>query len=140
MSIHRLIYASQSTDACTAASLRQILQAGVNNNHALGVTGMLCYNPGYFLQWLEGPRQAVNLLYHRISVDERHTNVELLYYHEVGSRAFPDWAMSYIRASDIQRSIIYRYMPDYTFNPYELTGPAAEAFMLDLSTLQIQSE
>ena len=43
-----------------------------------GVTGVLCFSEGIFLQVLEGGRSAVNQLYNRIAADTRHTQVELL--------------------------------------------------------------
>jgi hypothetical protein len=60
------------------AELLAILRKSKANNPALGVTGVLCFSEGIFLQVLEGGRSAVNRLYNRIAADDRHTQVELL--------------------------------------------------------------
>ena len=63
------------------------------NNPALGITGVLCFSEGIFLQVLEGGRSAVNRLYNRIAADPRHSEVELLCYEEIGERRFAGWSM-----------------------------------------------
>ena len=45
-----------------------ILRKSKANNPALGVTGVLCFSEGIFLQVLEGGRSAVNQLYNRLSL------------------------------------------------------------------------
>ncbi len=92
----RLIYLSKLAPSVDHQSIRNILAASQRNNQPRGVSGLLMFNSGYFLQWLDGERAAVNERFARISKDERHTDPLLLDYTEVISRAFPSWNMGYL--------------------------------------------
>ena len=48
-----------------------------------GITGVLCYGGGIYLQALEGGRKQVNDLYTLIVKDPRHKDVVLLHYEEI---------------------------------------------------------
>ena len=87
----RLMYASRAAASVDQEELVAILRKSKANNPAIGVTGVLCYSEGVFLQVLEGGRSAVNQLYNRIAADDRHTQVELLSYEEIGERSFAGW-------------------------------------------------
>jgi Sensors of blue-light using FAD len=73
--------------------LAGILSAARRNNPQLGITGALVCRHDIYLQLIEGPASAIDSLYARILVDDRHTNVELLLSEGVGERLFPAWAM-----------------------------------------------
>ena len=62
----QLTYASRATDRLGPTDIKEILAASRRNNTPLGITGALCIHNGIFLQILEGDRQAVSTLYHRI--------------------------------------------------------------------------
>jgi hypothetical protein len=74
----RLMYASRAVPALDQEELVTILRQSKANNPSTGVTGVLCFSGGIFLQVLEGGRSAVNKLYNRIGADPRHTDVERL--------------------------------------------------------------
>ena len=63
----RLMYASRAAAAVNHDELLAILRKSKVNNPRHGVTGVLCYSGGIFLQVLEGGRSAVNHLYNRIA-------------------------------------------------------------------------
>ena len=67
----RLLYASRATEEVTQDELLSILKKSRINNLAAGVTGVLCYSGGVFLQVLEGGREPVSHLYNRIAGDTR---------------------------------------------------------------------
>lgn len=73
--------------------IQHILAAARKNNAELGVTGLLCFNRRYFLQCLEGGREAVNTIYHRISNDTRHKKILLLSYDNIQECEFSEWAI-----------------------------------------------
>ncbi len=62
----RLMYASRAVPATSQDTLLAILRKSKADNPALGVTGVLCFSEGIFLQVLEGGRSAVNRLYNRM--------------------------------------------------------------------------
>jgi hypothetical protein len=58
-----------------------------------GITGTLIVRQDLFLQLLEGPAEAVDAAYKRISRDDRHINVRQLTRRDVSERLFAEWAM-----------------------------------------------
>ena len=69
------------------------------HNATVGITGMLLYLDGNFIQVLEGSHTEVVRLYDRIRSDPRHLGIMTLVQGNVSKRAFPDWSMGYQRLS-----------------------------------------
>ena len=88
----RLLYASRAVDT-SAQAIEAILTQSRQHNPGSGITGVLCYGGGVFLQAIEGGRSAVSELYGHIQRDPRHKNVELLHYEEIAERRFGGWIM-----------------------------------------------
>ena len=59
----RLIYLSSAVRLATRDDLAQILGAARRNNRRDGVTGLLMYHDGTFLQILEGEETAVDRVF-----------------------------------------------------------------------------
>ncbi len=97
MNMVRLIYMSHFNGSANPHDIQDILAISRKNNEEWGITGALCYNPNYFLQCLEGPRDSVNTLYKQILCDERHQEVTLLEYCDIHERKFEKWSMAYAR-------------------------------------------
>lgn len=129
--LSRLCYASTATEKCTSLQVGSILEASFRNNAELDVTGALFFGNNYFLQFLEGPRENVNFLYHKIALDDRHNNLQILEFREVGSRYFEEWSMKYVRFPHVIAKIL-KESRLREFNPYKFDGHAiagiAEAF------------
>jgi hypothetical protein len=129
--LSRLCYASTATAKCSSLQVGSILEAAFRNNAELDVTGALFFGNNYFLQFLEGPRDNVNLIYHKIALDDRHTRLQLLEFKEVSSRYFEEWSMKYVRFPHVIAKIL-RESRLKEFNPYLLDSFAvngiAEAF------------
>jgi Sensors of blue-light using FAD len=92
MTILQLIYASQPF-GFDEAMLGGILVSARRNNPKYDITGCLIVRHDLYLQLLEGPEVAVDALYERITVDNRHLDVRCLVRETVDARMFPDWAM-----------------------------------------------
>jgi hypothetical protein len=71
------------------------------NNRRQGITGMLLYNDGNFVQVLEGPQEAVDRLLATIKHDLRHKGVLELLRGDLAERQFPDWSMGFRDVSDL---------------------------------------
>lgn len=133
MGLVRLVYASALSENCGVTDLGNILREARDRNREIGLTGLLCYDLRYFLQWLEGPRRAVNSLYAAILKDPRHTGALLIEYAEADCREFTDWAMGVVSARDSARELLFKYCPSGEFEPFELTATAAKALMIELA-------
>lgn len=129
--LSRMCYASTATAKCSSLQVGSILEASFRNNANLDVTGALFFGNNYFLQFLEGPRENVNLLYHKIALDERHTRLQVLQFKEIGGRYFEEWSMKYVRFPHVIAKIL-KESGLREFNPYLLDSFAvdgiAEAF------------
>ncbi len=95
--MHLLIYASSAAELFSQDELEQLLEKARRNNHALGVTGMLLYKDGNFMQLLEGPKEAVIGLIRKIELDDRHRGIIRLLEREQPQREFADWSMGFKR-------------------------------------------
>ena len=114
-----LTYVSTASRDLSKDDLDELLAQCRKNNAELGVTGMLLYKDGNFMQVLEGEESAVRSLYAKISNDPRHKGEILLQQGVQEERQFPDWSMGY-RNLESQES---RSVPDYNeFLNTPLTG------------------
>ncbi len=128
MNLVRLTYCSRFSERMKAGELQAIIDASRANNPALGITGILCYGPGVFLQCLEGPRRAVNDMYGRIMRDDRNKEVTLLEYAEAEDRVFGHWDMAYVRAEDLVSGASGALVAGGRFDPYAMSASQALAF------------
>ena len=90
-----LTYLSTASEAFTEADLEELLTASREKNHSRGLTGMLLYAGGHFIQTLEGPAAAVDDTYASIERDRRHRNLIVALREPVEQRVFPDWSMGF---------------------------------------------
>lgn len=127
----RLIYASRAADPNLAAT-EAILAESRSHNPACGITGVLFYGGGIFLQALEGGRARVSELYGRIQKDVRHKEVVLLYYEEISERRFGGWAMGMANAAKLNASILLKYSEKPELDPYSVSGKVSLALLEEL--------
>lgn len=128
----RLIYASRAASGTGAEALAAIMKTSRANNTAAGITGVLVFSDGVFLQLLEGGRNAVSVLYNRIACDSRHQDVVLLGYDEVDERRFAGWAMGQANLSRLNPGILLKYSERAVLDPYSLGSKATLALFDEL--------
>ena len=93
-------YVSRIGKPMSAEQLLALLTQCRNNNSAQGVTGMLLYGNGTFLQAIEGEEQVIDDLVDNIWADPRHENIKLLSRRPISRREYADWTMAFERISD----------------------------------------
>jgi len=96
----QISYISSATAPMSTEDLLVLLRQCRENNAGRGVTGMLLYANGTFLQVLEGPDQVIDDLVEIIKKDSRHTNIKMLYRKPIERRQYSDWSMGFKRLSD----------------------------------------
>lgn len=124
----QLTYASRSSSMLGPGDIKDILRSSAKNNGALGVTGTLCLSNGIFLQQLEGDRDAVNLLYHRILLDKRHKEPAVLDFSEIVSRRFSTWSMGLLAYTQENKQLFLKYSTAAEFDPYRMSPSSLRAF------------
>ena len=73
--------------------IEKILEKAKKRNVEHGITGLLFYHQGRFLQIIEGSKDSLNDLMTKLESDPRHTNVERLVDEEIKVRSFDNWNM-----------------------------------------------
>ena len=101
--LYNVVYCSRAAVDVDDAAVASIIESSRRANPAQGITGLLVFGSGIFFQWLEGPRDNVLELMHRLHADPRHRDiVSLTESEEVRERLFPDWDMELVSTDDIR--------------------------------------
>jgi hypothetical protein len=74
-----------------------LLHKARTSNAQLGVSGLLLFHTGAFLQVLEGSPEVVAALFAKIERDKRHDRVVLLQRRAVSERSFSGWGMGLMK-------------------------------------------
>lgn len=127
----RLLYVSRVVDTSTDM-IETILTKSRSHNPSSGITGILCYGGGIFLQAIEGGRSAVSELYRIIQNDVRHKDVELLHFEEITERRFSGWTMGQVNLTKINTSILLKYSERPELDPYAVSGKVSMALLEEL--------
>lgn len=94
------VYVSAATEPFSKAQLKDLLTLARENNQRLGVSGMLLYKDGDFIQLLEGEESVVRALLAKIMTDPRHHTSMVLLEETTESRLFPEWSMGFRDLAD----------------------------------------
>jgi hypothetical protein len=135
----RLIYSSVGQAGLDYTALTSILRCASSKNRELGITGILCFGGGAFLQALEGERAAVNRLYAHILRDPRHTDCQVLDCGDIGVRRFSEWSMKLFELDTptaARRELVGRHFGGDRLDTSRLSGAGAFAFLSELASLE----
>jgi FAD-dependent sensor of blue light len=94
-SLVQLAYVSAEVRPLTEAEIKALMTFSAERNVKAGITGLLLYKDGKFLQLIEGPELEIDALFARIRSDSRHHNVIKLFRTPIAERGFPEWSMAY---------------------------------------------
>jgi Sensors of blue-light using FAD len=94
--MRQLLYASNTLRDLSDVALENILASSRKNNVKAGITGVLLYIEGGFMQILEGDAPAITETFDRISKDRRHWKTTVLLDRDA-PRAFGEWSMGFTR-------------------------------------------
>ena len=88
----------------------ELLKGSVQRNTRAGITGLLLYQSGAFMQALEGEKAALVELFEKISHDPRHHRIIRLIQGPIKERNFPNSAMAFrdLNSPELRR------MPGYS--------------------------
>lgn len=128
----RLLYVSRALSADSSIEIQSIMDTAREHNSVNGITGILCYGSGIYLQALEGGRRQVNELYNHIVKDPRHEEVVLLHYEEITERRFGSWTMGQVNLSKLNTSVILKYSEKPELDPYSVSGAMSIALLEEL--------
>ena len=95
-SVKQIIYTSAATCPVSEDDLKLLLDRARSRNSVYGLSGMLLFHTGSFLQVLEGDDRYVDMIFQSITRDPRHTNINVLENSPITRREFEDWSMAYV--------------------------------------------
>lgn len=97
--LRTIVYVSSATHKLSEAEMEALLLDAREANQRHGITGILLYGEGNFMQCFEGPPDAVALIYARIRASRQHHDLITLMDEDSAERYFPDWYMGVTPAS-----------------------------------------
>ena len=113
---YQLAYYSTATKQFSEDDLLDLLKQARAFNKRHGISGILIYNKGCFLQLLEGENQEVDSLFDHIVEDSRHENSTIIYRKFADERIFKhDWYMAYRNVEEYSDSV-RQYLEDNVYN------------------------
>ena len=141
--VERILYASRSlVTGPVYHEMEAIRHSAVRNNRPLHVYTTLLHQSGWFLQWKEGPADALEQLMQRVKPDRRHGGMRVVH-RSRGPRLLPDpWSMAIVQIDEppsaferrlvlmeVDRQQGYQYSPPAVWRRLStpLTHPGAQA-------------
>jgi hypothetical protein len=144
MPLSRLIYYSEYQivrgEVSVLGQLSRILSSANRNNKAQGLTGALIFDELWFIQVLEGNREAVWRTFQRICEDERHGNVVLVEMREVAERRFGNWWMGLATRNDQTEAAFAPYLRSGHLSPPAMSAEMMLDLMVALAKLGLSRE
>lgn len=99
--LETVVYISSASETIDSAGIEALLKEAHSNNLVHGITGVLLYEDGSFLQVLEGPGQILDRLLSAIEKDSRHKGMIVTYRASIESRAFWNWGMGLAKPEEL---------------------------------------
>jgi hypothetical protein len=90
-----IVYLSTACTLMSVAQLEALLIESRELNLKNAITGVLLYSDGNFMQYFEGPAQAVLDTYARIKASQQHKDIIELMHEPILRRNFEDWLMGF---------------------------------------------
>ena len=90
-----LVYVSSAVRLLSLGEIGHLLTRARERNQEYGITGVLLYIGGNFMQYLEGPKANLDVIYEIIREDEKHTGIILVSREAIQERQFGDWSMGF---------------------------------------------
>lgn len=95
-----LVYTSTASTPFDDDQLVELLRKSRIENGQRAVTGALMYKNGIFVQMLEGPEDAVEILREKMYRDPRHSGIYTLTRGTAQLRVFSNWTMHFISSDE----------------------------------------
>ena len=135
--LSRLIYHSENHlgpfDGKMIGALNDIMDVANRNNEKHNITGALIFDRLWFVQILEGEREAISATLRRIVADERHDNVTVMEVRSIEQRQFGNWWMGLAALQGGAAALLSRHGFGNRLDPRAMTGDQAVALALDLA-------
>lgn len=107
--VTRIVYASRARiKGSIYAEMERIRDSAMRHNVPLGVHTALLHQCGWFLQWKEGPEQAVVHTMERVRADRRHRDLRVVHSSRGPRLLAGPWSMAIVQCGDTAESMAER--------------------------------
>jgi hypothetical protein len=107
--VYQFVYVSSEVITFTEERLAHLLEMSRRKNSECGITGLLLYVNGNFIQLLEGAKEDVLATASRIRADNRHRGMNTLLDAECEKRDFGNWSMGFKRLEGLEAETLPGY-------------------------------
>lgn len=107
-----LVYSSQEQVSFDEVSLLELAKSAAQCNAEVGITGYLYYDKGYFTQYIEGEREAIDRLTESLKRDSRHS-ILASFDEDIQERRFSNWSMQLLHRNQLIQIKLEHILTDH---------------------------
>jgi Sensors of blue-light using FAD len=104
--LRQLAFASRARPGLRASETSELIATSRSNNARDHISGVLLYTGESFLQIVEGPEAAVNGLWRRLLLDDRHHSIVLLFDLAEDDRWSDGWRAGYVSEQQLASPLL----------------------------------
>jgi len=93
--LHCLLYISRMKKEYTKEDLKDMLNLFRENNKKYNISGLMLYYDENIIQYIEGDKKDIYILYNNIMNDIKHYNITKVIDESITRRNFVDWDMGF---------------------------------------------
>ena len=105
--LHSLCYISNAINLWPQSQLNKLYSFSKQRNKILGITGVLIYHEGTFVEVLEGEKAPLSTLFSKIKMDDRHDQITVMLKTQIAERIFHNFytASRYVSNQKLMESL-----------------------------------
>jgi hypothetical protein len=105
--MNQTFYVSSSRKGMALKEIEEMVEKAAKYNSDNGITGIMLFKGGIFLQLLEGEASKINTLFEsKIKKDDRHSNIIEIFNIEARERMFEEWSMAFHEVSELDIKMV----------------------------------
>ena len=105
----QVLYTSRLVNSDAHETIEDILKTSRRNNDLNGLSGILLFRNGEFLQLLEGEKLNVYYTLKKIRDDKRHSGIVIIHDAEIKTKIFDKWSMAFKNTKEEDKGINERF-------------------------------
>lgn len=94
-----ILYLSRAARTFSEADITPLYQDSLKANKSLNLSGFLCFKDNHFLQYIEGDKAYIDIVYDNIQEDPRHTVLVMIEDDNISELRFQKWSMHLVNTS-----------------------------------------
>jgi hypothetical protein len=105
--MNQIFYVSSSRKGIALKEVEEMVEKASKFNSDNGITGIMLFKSGIFLQLLEGEASKINVLFEsKIKKDDRHSNIIEMFNIPTEQRMFEKWSMAFHEVSELDIKMV----------------------------------